>query len=330
MYAVGRPPDTTELIVPLRDNPALRTLARRHPVLRASARRIAQLTRPAGKGLWVEPGHFYSPIPDMKDLLAREADIWQRDPANIPGVDLRVGQQRQLLRELEAPASEVALFEDEPSARAAGRRYWMDNDNYAHGDGTFLTLMLKHFRPTRFLELGCGYSSACTLDAREFELNGRLQVTFSDPYPQLLRSLMHPGDEESASLLDLGTQQIATVGTAQRLQEGDVLFVDSTHVARTGSDVNALFFEILPSLAPGVIVHLHDVFPSFEYPKDWVLEGRAWTEQYLLRAFLQYNSEFEILLWPGMMLALDPDYILARFPALRRNPGGAIWLRRRR
>ena len=71
-----------------------------------------------------------------------------------------------------------------------------------------------------------------------------------------------------------------------KLKSGDVLFIDSTHVSKIGSDVNYLFFEILPRLHRGVYIHIHDIFYPFEYPKDWIDEGRAWNENYILRAFL--------------------------------------------
>ena len=82
------------------------------------------------------------------------------------------------------------------------------------------------------------------------------------------------------------------------LEPNDILFIDTSHVAKAGSDVNYLLFEILPILKPGVLVHIHDIFLPDEYPKKWVIEdGRNWNEQYLVRAFLQYNPAFEIV-WP--------------------------------
>ena len=88
--------------------------------------------------------------------------------------------------------------------------------------------------------------------------------------------------------------------TFAALEGGDILFIDSTHVLKTGSDVVRLYNEIVPRLNAGVIVHIHDIFYPFEYPRDWVLEGRAWSEAYLVRVFLAFNSEYEILLFnPG-------------------------------
>src|SRR5207247_5820903 len=81
------------------------------------------------------------------------------------------------------------------------------------------------------------------------------------------------------------------------LQSGDVLFIDSSHTVKIGGDVNYLFLEVLPRLKPGVIVHVHDIFLPFEYPREWVRDDfRFWAEQYLLQAFLTFNSEFQVLM----------------------------------
>jgi hypothetical protein len=333
--------------MPLRQNEVLRGVARRLPGLRSYEQRVAELTvqlqaaraeldaapppaPPAAQdfGLFAPPGHFYSPIPDVDELRSRYEEIWGRDPQAIAGVDLHLDEQRALLAELAPLAKAQKQHLHRAEAEADGRRYWTDNVAYGAGDGSFLNLMLTHYKPTRLLELGCGYSSACTLDTRQFDLGGRLDITFCDPYPELLHSVMRPEDHQQVAVRDLSTQQIANSGAHLELQPGDVLFVDSTHVARTGSDVNALFFDILPSLNAGVIVHLHDIFPSFEYPPSWVYEKRAWNEQYVLRAFLQFNPDWEIVLWPGLMVVLEPDYVLENFPAMKINAGGAIWLRK--
>lgn len=79
------------------------------------------------------------------------------------------------------------------------------------------------------------------------------------------------------------------------------MFVDSTHVSKTGSDVNYLFFEIIPRLNPGVIIHLHDIFYPFEYPHKWLKQGMVWNELFLLRSFLQYNDNYEILYFQNMI-----------------------------
>ena len=105
---------------------------------------------------------------------------------------------------------------------------------------------------------------------------------------------------------------------------GDVLFIDSTHVVKPGSDVVWLFLHVLPRLAPGVVVHVHDIFWPFEYPPEWLAERRDWTESYLLHAFLAGNREWEILLFSSWLWARHPELVPSRLDGV---PGN-IWLRK--
>ena len=309
----------------------LRALARRLPGSSAYERRIAELTaevhrlasRETAAPLFVDPGHFYSPIPSTAEIRAHAHRLLSTDPTVVAAVDLGIDRQRALLDEL-APLVATAPFSDEPDGV---HRYQYSNFAYSNGDGLFLHLMLRHLQPARLIELGSGYSSACTLDTVEELSAGRCELTFVDPYPDLLRSVLRPGDEDRITILPKQTQDVE-LSLFETLAAGDVLFVDSTHVARMGSDVCRLVFDILPTLAPGVFVHLHDVFPRFEYPLPWIEEGRAWNEAYLIRAFLEYNDAFEIYLWPSLLHLLDPADLEQRFPPMAVGPGAALWLRK--
>ena len=310
-----------------RSNRLLRGLARRLPLTRSYERRIAELTAQlqGSAPLWVPPGHFYSPVVDVTDPAV--AAVLAADRTATPaGIDLRLDAQWAFLDELRPYLARTDFAVDRAGAAARGERYFSDNPAYGDGDAATLAALLCHLRPQRVIELGCGYSSACMLDVRERELGAGTTFTFVDPYPELLDSLIRPGDADAVSILRVGTQQVDLALFAE-LGPGDVLFIDSTHVARTGSDVVRIVHEILPAVAPGVVIHLHDHFPGFEYPEAWVAEGRSWNEQYLTRAFLQFNERFEILLWPSLLAEVDPARFAAGVPA-RRNGGGALWLRR--
>jgi hypothetical protein len=100
-------------------------------------------------------------------------------------------------------------------------------------------------------------------------------------------------------------------------------------VSKIGSDVNHLFFEVLPRLARGVYVNFHDVFHPFEYPRSWIYEGRAWSEAYLLRSFLTFNHEFEVVLFNTFLETFHEPWFREHMPLCLENPGGSIWLRRR-
>jgi hypothetical protein len=114
----------------------------------------------------------------------------------------------------------------------------------------------------------------------------------------------------------------------QNLTAGDILFIDSSHVSKINSDVNYLFFEILPLLQSGVYVHFHDIFFPFEYPKEWIYEGRFWNEAYLLRAFLEFNNAFRIVFFNSYMQQTNKDELWKDMPLFSRNPGGSLWMTR--
>ena len=267
------------------------------------------------------PGHFYSPIPDLDDIRRREATIFRGADAPLAGIDVREEAQLAMLGELGAAAA------DHPWAREAraGVRYWFDNPNFQEGEALVLLGLMRVVRPNRVIEVGSGWSSCAVLDVNDRFLGGQARCTFIEPYPELLRELV--GDEQ----LDIRAAPVQEVPVAlfEELGAGDVLIIDSTHVTKVGSDVNHLTFEVLPRLAPGVLVHVHDIFAGFEYPRTWVYEGRAWNEAYVLRAFLMFNSAWEIVFHPPFIAARHPQAFAASFPDAAQKPGASLWLRRR-
>ena len=271
--------------------------------------------------LWVPPGHFYSPIPSIAEILSREQEIFGAPIDAIAGIDLREEAQCTLLKELQSYYAELP-FQDK---QAPALRYYYDNPMYSYGDAICLYGMLRRSHPRRIIEVGSGFSSAAILDTAERFLEEIPACTFIDPYPERLLSLLRPGDTERIVLYQQSVQDIPPSVFAS-LEAGDVLFIDSTHIAKTGSDVLYLFFHILPILRNGVLIHIHDIFAGFEYPQTWVEEGRSWNEAYMLRAFLQYNEHFRILLWNNFLYRKYRDLCLACMPLCAKNPGGSIWL----
>ena len=220
---------------------------------------------------WRPPGHFYSPIPNLRELEEQADALWPAQrPAELPGIDLRPDGQLAVFTQIAklARAFEVHEHKTEPW------RYYSDNVAYGVGDALTLHGILRHIRPERLIEIGSGHSSAMTLDTVEHYLGGRTELTFIEPYPELLESLMRTGDRERVTIIPTSLQQVPHE-VFSVLQAGDVLFIDSTHVLKTGSDVAWLYGDLLPALNEGVYVHIHDMFYPFEYPREWVLEGRA-------------------------------------------------------
>ena len=136
----------------------------------------------------------------------------------------------------------------------------------------------------------------------------RPEVTFVEPYPNRLLRLLRDGDQQQVRLIDKKVQDVP-LEVFLSLESGDLLFIDSSHVVKCGSDLHFIFFEILPRLKPGVFVHFHDVFFPFDYPSEWLIKGQYWNENYFLRAFLSYNTEWSIRLFNSYVHFEFGDFI---------------------
>lgn len=302
----------------------LRRAARRVPYLGKVMAQRDEL-RAITNQLWVPPGHFYSPLPAVDALRARETELFDAVPREVPGVDLNEAGQLRMLDAL------AGYYAEQPftAGKTAGLRYYFDNQFFTEPDAIFLYGMLRHLRPARYLEVGSGFSSCVVLDTDERFLGRSIRCTFIEPYPDRLLSLLQPGDLARVEILRSEVQRVGLDRFAA-LGAGDVLFIDSTHVAKTGSDVNYLLGEVLPRLAAGVYIHIHDIFHPFEYPREWVFQGRAWNEAYMLRAFLQYNDAFEVCLSNSFLQRFHAARLDAAMPLCRNHAGASMWLRKHR
>ncbi len=204
-------------------------------------------------------------------------------------------------------------------------RYFFDNPAYSYSDAIVLYSMIRHLNPKMIIEVGSGYSSCVTLDTNELFFNSSIICKFIEPYPDLLLSLVKDQDKERITIFPSRLQDIE-LKEFEDLGRNDILFIDSTHVSKVNSDVNRLLFEILPRLAPGVHIHFHDIFYPFEYPMRWVYEGRAWNEQYLLRAFLEYNRAYRIVFMNSFLERFNKDAFKKYMPLCLKNTGGSIWI----
>ncbi|MBT8261658.1 MAG: class I SAM-dependent methyltransferase [Bacteroidia bacterium] len=267
------------------------------------------------------PGHYYSPIVSVEEAKKNEAVIWKEaSNPELAGIDLKVDEQVRLLSEMKKYYSDIP-FE---AHKKDDFRYYFENEMYSYTDGIILYSMLRHLKPDRIIEVGSGFSSALMLDVNQHNFDNRIDLHFIEPNPERLFENINENDKKSTIIIPKKVQEVEP-SYFSRLEAGDILFIDSTHVAKTGSDVNYIFFEILPILKPGVWIHFHDIFYPFEYPKGWVYGGRNWNENYFLRAFLMNNNDYEIRLFPHY-LHLHRKDVFTEMPLAYLNKGGNIWL----
>jgi hypothetical protein len=272
---------------------------------------------------FVPPGHFYSPIPSLDEVKRDESQIFGNVHQNIPSIELHESEQLKLLEEFTHYYEEIPF---QPS-KVEGLRYYFENPLYSYSDSILLHCMIRFLNPKRIIEVGSGFSSCVILDTNELFFDSSIMTTFIDPYPDLLMSLIKEKDKNNIKIISSRLQDVE-LREIEVLEERDILFIDSTHVSKVNSDVNHIFFIILPHLSAGVHIHFHDIFYPFEYPKDWVYEGRAWNEAYMLRTFLQYNSEFRIVLMNTFMQYFHEQFFREKMPLCLKNPGGSIWIRK--
>jgi predicted O-methyltransferase YrrM len=303
---------------------------------RREAKRLAYLATPARA---VEPlpeadeeevphafqlGHFYSPIVDPREAAAYEQSIWRDDDAFL-GVDFNDASHRRILQDVFPRYIGDFDYPSEAADALNGHSYYTNNPAFGWLDARLLFVLLREWRPKRVVEIGSGYSSLLMADVNRRFLDGGVDITCVEPDPpEFLR-----GGVNGIARLIRQRVQSAPADVFAQMADGDVLFIDSSHVAKTGSDVNFLLFEVLPRLAPGVRIHMHDVFFPREYPKEWVLrDNRSWNEQYIVRALLMYSTSFRILF--GSSIAYWNHRELLR-TALRQTDGlvfggGSLWI----
>jgi len=278
----------------------------------------------AGSPLFVPPGHFYSPIPNRTDVARHFERLAEEGiPLQVPGISIGHPQMVMLWKELE-PYMRGTPFR---ASKTGNRRFHFDNPAFSWGDASILHAILRHSRPHRLIEIGSGWSSACTLDTVEHELAGACRLTFIEPHAELLRILVG-GTTLPIEIIEQPVQ-VCPMSLFDDLRSGDILFVDSTHVLKTGSDVWFILFRLLPRLRSGVVVHFHDVFWPFEYLQGWALDqNRAWNEIYALQAFLTDNHSWDILFFNDYFRRFEHDLIKQTYPRFLHNTGGSLWLRK--
>lgn len=271
------------------------------------------------------PGHFYSPIPDLDEIKKGRQLLFNRLIPRVPAISLRPAHQLRLIRQFAKWTGDFQRL-----IRSERTRYRSDNYFFREADAFTLFSMIRRHKPKRIIEVGSGYSSALILDTIDFLKYDACDLTLVEPYTERLDSLLFKSDLKRCRILRTRVQEV-DLRLFATLRSGDILFIDSSHIGKVGSDVLHLIFEVIPRLAPGVLVHLHDMFWRFEYPEEWFDEGRCWNEIYFVRAFLAFNSTFRVEFWSSYLRWIHPEMArLITIPEFFQQGGGSLWIRRKR
>jgi hypothetical protein len=270
-------------------------------------------------------GHFYSPVVDPDTLRQRKAEIWP-ERNEVQGIEFDADGHRRLLAEVFPKWLQDFDYPYElaDATDQAGRvGFYLGNDQFSNIDARSLFVFMREFRPNRVIEVGSGYSSLLMADVNARFLGGATRLQCIEPYPRAFLKDPSYGFE----LYESKVEHIP-FDFFESLSEGDVLFIDSSHISKTGSDVNYLIFEIIPRLPPGVIVHVHDIFLPRDYPYQWAVDdNRSWNEQYVLQAYLMFNPKAKIFFGSSYAhYAMQAEAAAAVGPDVP-TFGGSLWFR---
>ncbi len=251
--------------------------------------------------------------------------IWPMTHHPQPGINWRESAQREFLVKV-LGAQERLVFDDEGDPESG--RYYALNGQFPPLDAWTLEGLLRHVNPGRVIEVGSGFSSLITARVNRELFRNEVHFTCIEPYPRsfLLRGL------EGISELIVAKVEDVPLACFDELGNGDIVFIDTSHVLRTGNDVAWIYGQILPRLRTGVYVHIHDVFIPGDYPEQWVREGWGWNENYVVEAFLQFNEAFDVVLGVQWARQNAQQEVALAYPALVTSPdqgGASLWLRRR-
>jgi hypothetical protein len=247
-------------------------------------------------GINITPNHFYWPVPDVTELETREWAVYPMPP----GCNFRLRNQVALARHF----AHTYVPELEWNAKPTSDSYHYNNGYFESCDAEVAYCMVREWKPRRIIEIGSGFSTRAMAQAaranREHDGVAGELITV-DPHPE---RLPENGLGDVVTVVADRVQRL-DIRLFEQLRSGDMLFIDSSHVVSVGSDVVREYLQILPRLSPGVLVHVHDIFLPSDYPRTAVLENLwFWSEQYLLQAFLSFNSEFEVL-WSASAMQLS-------------------------
>jgi predicted O-methyltransferase YrrM len=221
-----------------------------------------------------------------------------------------------------ALARHASRLEDltEPSRNPMGYSY--DNGFFSSPDAEVLYCMIRLYEPDKIVEVGSGNS---TKIIRLAVMDGNIESKLISIDPRPRQNI----DEIADEVYREPVEDLANLSLFTELEEGDVLFIDSSHELRVGNDLTHLYLRVFPLLAPGVVVHIHDVFLPYDYRPEFVLTQRLhYSEQYLVQVMLQCSTRFEVL-WPGYYLQRTETDFMTNFPHIGSRNAQSLWLRTR-
>lgn len=262
-------------------------------------------------GVDILPRHFYSAVPDIRDL--KRTTHWRgpRSMVGVQGADIE--SQLAFVAACCTPEIVERLRRNDVHAHAAAENGEL---GYGPSEADFLYAVIRSRRPSRVVQVGAGVSTAVILQAAE-EGGFPIDVVCVDPYPTDFLRRAH-----SAGRLRLIAEKAEEVGLSELTDVGEkgMLFLDSTHTVKVGSEVNRIVLEVLPRLARGALVHFHDICFPYDYSPDVLQSTLFWSESTLLHAFLTGNDRYTMRVSLSMLHHAIPDRLREFLPNYTPRP----------
>ncbi|MCH9776311.1 MAG: class I SAM-dependent methyltransferase [Planctomycetes bacterium] len=266
------------------------------------------------EGINITPSNFYSPIPIRSELDRHYEENRNRQIYNHPSVfvdELMGGYLKSLLpyKEELLETKEICGLEFEDFKK---------NGMFSHSDAMAYYCFVRNSKPNNIIEIGSGYSSLIAKTA-SIKNDDESKIICYEPFPSdILKA------QKDINLITKRAQDISAEELNEKLSDGDVLFIDSTHTVKEGSDVIHIVARLLPFIDKKIFVHFHDIFLPYVFPKQNVDTMQFWEEQYLLYAFLMHNSKTRVL-YGSTYNATNFPKDMDGFTITDRVGGGSIW-----
>ncbi len=273
------------------------------------------------------PVNFYQPIPDIQELEKR--NVWDK-VSSLEGINISSSDSFNFITKLANEYGNECDWPNDPTHDQ--NEFYLDNNRFSFGCAAPLHCLIRSLKPKKIIEIGSGLSSRVIRGAIKLNAysNFECKYTIIDPYS----SLKDNNFDKNTTII---RQPVETMDLDifKELEENDILFIDSSHVVKIGSDVNFEILDVVPALQNGVLVHFHDISLPFEYPKAYATNPKFrvfWNEAYLLQAFLACNNDFEVLLPMALLQAEFTPELKKLFPSSQRTDAawisGSFWIRR--
>lgn len=267
-------------------------------------------------GVNITPVNFYSNTPSFEDIDSSfEYNGEQAPYANDLVFD------RVVLAQTLTELMEYSLEFNPPLEGDEERpeKFFWGNSQFSYSDAMAYHCFIRKLKPKTIVEIGSGFSTLVAIEAIKKNRGG--QIVCIEPFPR-------PFLEQNSDidLIQKPVQEIDCDYFNQTLQDGDILFIDSTHTVKTGSDCLHIYLRLLPHIKRNIHVHVHDVFLPFGMPKEWLLNKQIfWTEQYLLFALLTDNPKAKVRYGSAYNLAFNKQVFEKMMNNRYQAGGGSFW-----